>query len=301
MITIKTSLLTATLWSLPAAAQERLPVIDMHQHAVPVTFWGTPDPPWFSQTPPRARTDAELRQATLAAMRRFNIVKAVFSGPAARVDDWRSAAPEIVLRGSNFAGPCDSALVQRLRSLHGERGYEVMGEISWQFQVIAPDSTAVEACFALAEELDVPMGIHLGLGFPTASTSTKYRAAAGRPLLLEQPLRRHPKVRAYVMHAGWPLIDEMIALMNAYPQVYADVSLINWLIPRAAFHDYLERLINAGFGDRLMYGSDAGVWPGAIELSLDAIEAAPFLTPELRRQLLHDNAARFLRLAETRR
>lgn len=288
------------LWAAPASTQERLPVIDMHQHAIPVTFWGTPDPPWFSQTPPRAQTDAELREATLAAMRRFNIVKAVFNGPAARVDDWRAAAPNIVLRGSNFAGPCDSTLVARLRNLHGDRGYEVMGEISWQFQGIAPDSAAVDACFALAEELDVPMGIHLGLGFPTATASTRYRAAAGKPLLLEGPLRRHPRVRVYVMHAGWPLIDETVALMTAYPQVYADISLINWLIPRPAFYDYLERLIKAGLADRLMYGSDAGVWPSAIELSLEAIDAAPFLTRELRQQILHDNAARFLRLAEPR-
>jgi uncharacterized protein len=225
----------------------------------------------------------------------------VFSGPAARVDDWRSAVPDIVLRGSNFAGACDTALVQRLRNLHSDRGYEIMGEISWQFQGIAPDSAATDACFALAEELDVPMGIHLGLGFPTATVSTQYRAAAGRPLLLEASLRRHPKVRVYVMHAGWPLADETIALMNAHPQVYADLSLINWLIPRQAFYDYLERLIKAGLGDRLMYGSDAGVWPGAIELSIKAIDEAPFLTPEVRRQIFHDNAARFLRLAGPQR
>ena len=56
------------------------------------------------------------------------------------------------------------------------------------------------------------------------------------------------------------------------------------------------RLVDAGLGNRLMYGSDAGVWPDAIRLSIEALEAATFLTPTQRRDILYNNAARFLRL-----
>jgi hypothetical protein len=42
-----------------------------------------------------------------------------------------------------------------------------------------------------------------------------------------------------------------------YPQLYADVSTITWVIPRTAFYDYLESLVRAGLGKRLMFGSDA--------------------------------------------
>ena len=38
----------------------------------------------------------------------------------------------------------------------------------------------------------------------------------------------------------------MIAMMYQYPQLYADVSTITWVIPRAAFHRYLETFIHAG-------------------------------------------------------
>ena len=60
-------------------AQDR--IIDVHQHAAPASFWGTPDPAWFESVPPRAENDAELISATLAAMDQLNVVMAVFSGP----------------------------------------------------------------------------------------------------------------------------------------------------------------------------------------------------------------------------
>jgi predicted TIM-barrel fold metal-dependent hydrolase len=85
--------------------------------------------------------------------------------------------------------------------------------------------------------------------------------------------------------------------MHNHPQVYADLSLINWLLPRATFHDYLRRLVEAGLGDRLMYGSDAGVWPDAIRISVEALETASFLTTAQQRNIFYNNAVRFLRLS----
>ncbi len=268
----------------------------MHQHAVAVTFWGVPDPEWFSLTPPRAESDEAMMTETLAAMERFNVVKAVFSGTERFVEAWHQAAPERVLRGTNFASACGDQRMAQLRQFHVDRGYEVMGEISWQFAGIPPNAPEVDACFALAEELDIPMGIHLGLGFPGAAYSTGYRAELGRPLLLEDALVRHPTVRVYLMHAGWPMLDETIALMHNHERVYADISLINWMLPLRAFHEYFRRLVEAGLADRLMYGSDAGVWPQAIGLSIEAVEAAEFLEPEQRRDIFYNNAARFLRM-----
>jgi uncharacterized protein len=116
------------------------------------------------------------------------------------------------------------------------------------------------------------------------------------PLLLEKMLARHPRVRIYVMHAGWPMLDEMIALMAIYPQVYVDVAAINWLLPRKEFHRYLRGLVEAGFGKRTLFGSDAAMWPQVIGIGVEAIESADFLTGEQKRGILYNNAARFLRL-----
>ena len=89
----------------------------------------------------------------------------------------------------------------------------------------------------------------------------------------------------------------MIALLHQYPQVYADVSTITWLVPRAAFYDYLDALVRAGFADRLMFGSDAApARPEVIRRAVEALQAAQFLTPEQKRDIFYNNAVRFLRI-----
>ena len=57
-------------------------------------------------------------------------------------------------------------------------------------------------------------------------------------------------------------------------------------------------LIDAGFGKRVMYGSDQMNWPGVIEPAVAAIEEAPFLNDDQKRDILYNNAARFLRLSD---
>jgi uncharacterized protein len=156
----------------------------------------------------------------------------------------------------------------------------------------------MEPIYALAEELDLPLGIHIGLSKPGVAydDSPKYRAALSHPMLLEEVLLRHPKMRLYVMHAGWPMLDEMIALLWAHPQVYVDVAVIDWALPRAEFHSYLRRLVEAGFGKRIMFGSDQMVWPDVIGPAIEGIESAAFLNEERKRDILYNNAVTFFRL-----
>jgi len=47
-----------------------------------------------------------------------------------------------------------------------------------------------------------------------------------------------------------------------------------------------------------MFGSDQMVWPGLIERSIQVIEEAPFLSDTQKRDILYNNAARFLRLTK---
>ncbi len=87
--------------------------------------------------------------------------------------------------------------------------------------------------------------------------------------------------------------------MGQYPQVYADLSTVTWIVPREAFHDYLRALISAGFGERLMFGSDASPSRShVIPQSVEGIESASFLTDEQKRDIFYNNAARFLRLSD---
>src|SRR4051812_25092594 len=63
---------------------------------------------------------------------------------------------------------------------------------------------------------------------PHLSARPRFGQRLGNPLLFEDVLIRLPNLRLYVMHAGWPFLDEMIALLYAYPSVYVDVGVIDW-------------------------------------------------------------------------
>jgi predicted TIM-barrel fold metal-dependent hydrolase len=115
-------------------------------------------------------------------------------------------------------------------------------------------------------------------------------------LLLEDVLTRHPKLRLWAMHAGWPLGDDAIGALYAHPQLYVDIGIIDYAFPRKEFYAYLQRLIDAGFENRIMFGSDEMVWPDALSAAIDSIQNAPSLTSAQKRDILYNNAARFLRL-----
>lgn len=141
----------------------------------------------------------------------------------------------------------------------------------------------------MAEEFDVPVGIHMGAGpagitdessplFPPVK-SPEFRMTAGDPLLLETVLVKHKRLRLYVMHAGWPRLEPMIALMSVYPGVYVDVAALQAenFVPRPAYYSYLRGLIDAGFDKRIVFGSD---FPNAVASGIDAIRNADFLTAQ---------------------
>jgi predicted TIM-barrel fold metal-dependent hydrolase len=181
---------------------------------------------------------------------------------------------------------------------------KVFAELSPQYLGIAPDDAKLEPYYALAEELDVPVGIHLGIGPPAVAylnrpgfppvKSPNYRGAAGSPLLLEDVLIRHPKLRIYAMHAAYPFRDEMIYMLYMHPQLYVDISVLQWAIPRAAYYRYLRELVEAGFAKRIMFGSDGG--PDKLKDGVDAVMKADFLTAEQKSDILYNNAARFFKL-----
>jgi 3-oxoacyl-[acyl-carrier protein] reductase len=70
--------------------------------------------------------------------------------------------------------------------------------------------------------------------------------------------------------------------------------------PGDEFYAYLRNLIRAGFEDRIMFGSDQMSWPETIGLAISAIQSADFLTEQQKRNILYNNAARFLKLSPAR-
>jgi len=135
----------------------------------------------------------------------------------------------------------------------------------------------------------------------TNITGSKFRASMGNPLLLEDLLQRHPKLRVWVQHAAYPMIDELIALMGCNAYVFLDLSGFIWSYPQEEIHATIKRLVQAGFGKRIMYGTDFLGYPKMIETSIGVIQNASYLTQEQKRDILYNNAARFLRLEELKK
>ena len=164
----------------------------------------------------------------------------------------------------------------------------------------APTDRELEPYLALAEELDIPVAIHTGLGGPgvTYTCCPDFRIHLGDPIGMEEVLVRHPDLRVYLMHAGWPNLESTKAVLYTYPQVYVDLGYYSWNLPRVEFHAYLKALVDAGFEDRIMFGSDQMRWPETIGTAIERIKALDYLTDREKAGILYDNAARFLRLSE---
>ncbi len=300
---------TLLLFGLPVACTESRvpppsssgPKIDMHMHAW-TSALKDPDGklasipcmwPDCESRPTVVRTDQDVRDLALEAMDRHNVVLAVVTEMNLdRVYEWADAAPGRFFAGAAIGEPAqiDTAFLQEE---FAAGRLQVIGEIGSQYFGIAPNDPSLEPVFALAERLGVPTLIHVeGIAGPSA----RFRIAQGHPELLEEVLARHPDLRLWLENAGYPFLEETIALMYRHQQVHADLSTITWIIPREEFYRYLQALMGAGLGSRLMWGSDQMGWPSTIDLAVDAIESAPFLTEEAKRDIFYNNAARFLRL-----
>jgi predicted TIM-barrel fold metal-dependent hydrolase len=239
---------------------------------------------------------------SLAVMDELNIVHAITSGPdPAIVRKWHDVdsqrfIPALQVPSANVG----QEYLDSIRELIASGQITVLGEIALQYEGIGASATAYEAFFSIAEEFDIPIAIHLGPGpYDVFDVRPDYRVADGDPLELEAVLRRHPGLRIYVMHAGWPFIENMIAIMHTYKNVYVDTAFINTALPEQELYYVLKRLTGAGLGKRIMFGSDPH--PGAIALSIrtayDRIEAADFLSDEQKDDIFFNNASRFFRLA----
>ena len=295
------------------AQESPLPIIDMHLHArdapdparelpprlcLPVTAYGVSDPQCDEPLVAPA-TDEEMVVRTAEILGRGNVYGVISGRALETVLRFREAAPDRLIPAYEL--DLDGGLSPEELLRHFEAGdYQVLGEIAIQYEGIAPDDERMEPYWALAEELDIPVALHMGEGYPGAPYlgDPSYRVRFGSPLLLEEVLVRHPSLRLSVMHYGSPLVDEMIALMFTYPNVYVDIGSNVWHYPQEYFSSHLKQLVDAGFGKRILFGSDQLLWPELIEISINVIQEAPFLSEEQKRDILYNNAARFLRLSE---
>jgi len=274
----------ATLVAQEAPFQAPPRIIDVHMH-----IWK-----------PLAKDSADPLRT---AFTRWRVKKIIASGPIRLALQLRDVAPDVIIAGAVFTESERLPPVKELHSLFRSGQLGLLGEIDAQYAGVRLDAHWLEPYWATAEALDIPAAVHTGFGQPGTAYDRccpLFRAALGNPLYLEEALVRHPKLRVYLMHAGWPFLAETKAMLQLYPQVYVDLAsfAFNPGIPRAEFYGYLQELLRAGFGRRIMFGSGLSPedWVQDISQAIRLIEEAPFLTAEQKDDIFYGNAARFFRL-----
>jgi uncharacterized protein len=258
-------------------------------------------------------SDEALFTGILDAMERWNVY-GVLGGSPELVGQWMDAAPGRFIPALDFrldgaggtatagSGEGREAYVplspDALEALFRSGRVQVLAEVLNAYGGIAPGDPAMAPYWSLAERYDIPVGIHVGPGAPgeVYLGNVAWRVPLQSPLTMEEVLVRHPGLRVYLMHGGYPFLDDLLALLFSYPQVHVEVGLLANVEPRAAFHRWLRTLVEAGFVERVLFGSDAMVWPGMMEVAIGAIQEADYLTESERRAIFYGNAARFLRL-----
>ena len=220
----KLLLLSLSICFFSIFGQQKPPVIDMQLHAQPVDAQGPPPvaictpintmPVWdpaepystvffrLLKEPPcenpvwSPTTDEDLMNETFEALDKFNIY-GVLSGSADRVAKWRSIKPERLYPAIEMSVGPETPSPDSLRSMHKRGELMVLGELTTQYRGIYPDDDRLAPYFSLAEELDIPVGIHVGPGPPGVIYlgASNYRAKMHSPLTLEEVLVKHPKLR----------------------------------------------------------------------------------------------------------
>jgi len=149
----------------PSTTAPRGPIIDVHLHATVIPSGA--DPRWFPDWLTPASSNDVLRQMTLAAMREYNVVRGIVNDyprlmPLAQ--QYRADDPNRVIVGVQWGDTADS--IEPVAGWLADNSVQVIGEITSQYAGLAPTDPLLEPIWRMAEQFDVPVGIHVGPSAP---------------------------------------------------------------------------------------------------------------------------------------
>jgi len=284
-------------------APSQTKIIDMHIHSYSNKDFGEREPATDHYGTKGAANAESHRIATFAAFRKFNIVKAVVSGNPESVEDWAlKDSAHIVIRGILMFTPNDYGMdTVKFEQMIKDKEIEVFGETAPYYGGTTISDAVWQPYLRICEKYDIPVAVHTGGGDPggTYTWSPKARLRLADPYWMEDILVQYPRLRIYMMHAGgedWP--EHAIRLMAYYPQLYTDLAVLLWVEPNTQRYvkEFLRNAKEAGYLDRIMFGSDQMVWPYAIGKSIQFLNSLTFLTRKEKDDIFYNNAARFLKL-----
>jgi len=163
---------------------------------------------------------------------------------------------------------------------HGFRGLKLYPT----YQQFYPNDSRIYPLYAKAQELGIPVMLHIG-----SSVFTGSRLKYGDPIYLDDVAVDFPELRLVQSHSGRPFwYDKAFALARLHQNLYMEVA---GLPPQKllTYFPELERL-----ADKVIFGSD---WPGVptLKKNIEAIQRLP-LGDEAKNKILGGNAGKLLGL-----
>ena len=159
-------------------------------------------------------------------------------------------------------------------------------------QAFYPNDKQFYPLYEKINQLGVPTLFHTGTNGLGAGTpgGMGVRLDYSRPIYLDHVAADFPELTIIGAHPAWPWHDEMLAIIGHKSNVFMDLS--GWspkYVPKAIMDEARGRL-----QDRILFGSDYPfIMPERWLADFDALEG---FSPVVRRKILHDNAARLLKL-----
>ncbi len=151
-----------------------------------------------------------------------------------------------------------------------------------------PRDPLLDEVWGVLADAAIPVVIHCGSG-PVPGRFTG-------PGPFGEVLARHPSLTAVIAHLGTPEYAEFLGLAQRYERVHLDTTMVftDFTEARAPFpRDLLPQLVD--LEDRVLLGSDFPNTPYPFAHQLEALQRLD-LGEDWMRAVLHDNAARLLRI-----
>lgn len=158
-------------------------------------------------------------------------------------------------------------------------------------QDFRPNDPKTFSVYEAAEELRIPIVIHTGMSWAPDTPLEQ-----GQPLLLEEPIRRFPRLNFVLAHFAWPWVWDAAALALKYPQVHLDTSCIYYDSPKEFFQFVFSKqvpttLLERSLRNQVIFGSN---YPRVEIKNMVAALKSLGLTEACLNKILKENAERLL-------
>lgn len=171
--------------------------------------------------------------------------------------------------------------VRALESAVKDDGFVMARAIAFETQ-LPYDHAAYYPVYAKCVELDIPIGLNVGIPGPRVPGKHQH------PLALDEVCYFFPDLKIIMSHGGDPWADLCVKLMLKWPNLY-------WMSSAFAPKHIPEAIVNFANtrgADKIMWASDYPLL--TMERCIEEIGAMPFRDDERRRKYLGDNARRVI-------